>query len=53
MSRMFGLAGIWFAAPTADFIATVLTFILIKREMKQLKQLQIAREEELILAGEK
>ncbi|MDU1911322.1 MATE family efflux transporter [Fusobacterium sp.] len=53
MSRMFGLAGIWFAAPTADLIATVLTFVLIKREMKQLKQLQIAREEELILAEEK
>ena len=53
MSRLFGLAGIWFAAPTADFIATVLTFVLIKREMKQLKQLQIAREEELILASEK
>ena len=53
MSKMFGLTGIWFAAPTSDFIATLLTFVLIKREMKQLKQLQILREEELILASEK
>ena len=40
MSRLFGLTGIWFAAPTSDFISTVITFILIKREMKILKHLQ-------------
>ena len=45
MSRLFGLTGIWFAAPTSDFISTVITFILIKREMKTLKHLQKEQEE--------
>ena len=45
MSRLFGLTGIWFAAPTSDFISTVITFILIKREMKILKHLQKEQEE--------
>ena len=45
MSRLFGLTGIWFAAPTSDFISTVITFILIKREMKTLKQLQKEQEQ--------
>lgn len=45
MSRLFGLTGIWFAAPTSDFISTVITFILIKREMKTLKHLQKKQEE--------
>lgn len=44
MSRLFGLTGIWFAAPTSDFISTVITFILIKREMKILKHLQKEQE---------
>ena len=45
MSRLFGLTGIWFAAPTSDFISTVITFVLIKREMKILKHLQKEQEE--------
>ncbi|MDO4589352.1 MAG: MATE family efflux transporter [Fusobacterium sp.] len=44
MSRMFGLTGIWFAAPTSDFISTAITFILIKKEMKSLKYLQKEQE---------
>lgn len=44
MSRLFGLTGIWFAAPTSDFISTVITFVLIKREMKILKHLQKEQE---------
>lgn len=44
MSRLFGLTGIWFAAPTSDFISTVITFILIKKEMKILKHLQKEQE---------
>ncbi len=40
LAKFFGLNGIWFAAPTSDFIATVITFILIKRELKHLKELE-------------
>ena len=40
MSKMFGVGGIWFAGPTADFIATVVTFIFIKMELKHLKELE-------------
>ena len=41
MSRMFGAIGIWYAAPVADFIATVLTFVLIGRELKNLEHLHM------------
>ena len=44
MSSMIRMPGIWFAAPTSDFISTVITFILIKREMKILKHLQKEQE---------
>ncbi len=36
LPRFFGLAGIWFAFPIADFISTVLTTILLTREIKRL-----------------
>lgn len=52
MSRIFGLNGVWFAAPTSDLIATIITFILIRREMRLLKELQKEQEEALI-SGEK
>lgn len=41
MSKLFGIEGVWFAGPTADFIATVVTFIFIKMELKHLKELEI------------
>lgn len=39
LSKLFGVKGIWFAGPTADFIATVITFIFIKMELKHLNEL--------------
>lgn len=51
MSRMFGVMGVWFAAPTADLISTMLTFFLIKREMRILKGLQ-REQEEARISGE-
>ena len=36
----FGLNGIWYAAPTADSIATLITFILIRKEIKKLDKLE-------------
>ena len=50
MSRMFGMAGIWYAAPVSDFLSAVLTFILIRRELKILKNLLKKRHKELVKA---
>ena len=36
----FGLNGIWYAAPTADSIATLITFILVRKEIKKLDKLE-------------
>lgn len=49
MSKLFGVEGIWFAGPTSDFIATVVTFIFIKMELKHLKELEtrVQNKEEL------
>ena len=40
MSKIFGAVGIWYAGPTSDFIATLITFILIKRELVTLDNLE-------------
>ncbi|WP_068268437.1 MATE family efflux transporter [Caviibacter abscessus] len=37
LSRIFGLNGIWYATPTADLIATLITFVYIMKELKYLK----------------
>lgn len=39
MARTFGAMGIWYAGPTADFLATVVTFILIRKELRNLKEI--------------
>ena len=36
----FGLNGIWYAAPTADSIATLITYILVRKEIKKLDKLE-------------
>ena len=41
MSKLFGVEGVWFAGPTADFIATMVTFSIYKMELKHLKELEI------------
>ena len=40
LAKLFGLNGIWFAAPTSDFIASLLTFILVKKELNHLDKLE-------------
>ena len=52
MSRMFGVMGVWFAAPTSDLISTMITFFLIKREMRLLKVLQKEQEETQVTPAE-
>ena len=49
MSKMFGAIGIWYAAPVSDFIATVLTFNLIKKELNGLKKMdqKVQEDEEM------
>lgn len=52
LPELFGLIGIWFANPAADLTATVITAILIRREMKHLKgQIQIRDQADLVTAG--
>ncbi|WP_300356078.1 MATE family efflux transporter [Fusobacterium sp.] len=50
MSRMFGMAGIWYAAPVSDFISAMFTLILIRRELSTLKILLRKRHKELVKA---
>lgn len=38
LSKIFGLNGIWYATPTADLIATIITFVHIIKELKYLRQ---------------
>lgn len=50
MGKLFGLTGIWFSAPVADFLSTALTYFLIRREMSILKELLRKRHKELVRA---
>lgn len=40
----FGLKGIWYAAPTADSIATLISYILVRKEIKKLNKLEEMKE---------
>ncbi len=53
MSKLFGVGGVWFAGPTADFISAVVTFIFIKMELKHLQELQENLEKENMKTVEK
>ena len=46
LSSIWGLNGVWYASPLSDFIATIVTFILIKRELKHLEYLKSEKERE-------
>lgn len=37
LGKIYGELGVWLAAPIADFLASVITFVMIKREMKNLE----------------
>jgi len=52
LSSKFGVNGVWFATPTADILSAILTFVLLKRELKHLKYLEIEREKELSNVGQ-
>lgn len=49
LSSIWGLDGVWYASPLSDFIATIVTFILIKRELKHLEYLKLEKEREEIV----
>lgn len=38
LPRIFGYEGIWYAFPAADFLAGILTFFMLKHELKLLKK---------------
>jgi Na+-driven multidrug efflux pump len=39
LPKFFGLAGVWAAGPVSDFTASILTLIMISRELKHTKRL--------------
>lgn len=45
LSKKFGVSGVWYAGPTADFISCILTITMIKGELKFLNQ-RIKNEED-------
>lgn len=40
LAKLFGIRGVWYATPVADTLSTLITFILIKRELKHLNNLE-------------
>ena len=40
LPHFFKLNGVWIAGPTSDFISSMITFIFIALEMKNLNQLR-------------
>jgi putative MATE family efflux protein len=40
LSSKFGVDGVWFSTPAADFISTTITFLLLRRELNNLKKLE-------------
>ena len=48
----FGIDGIMFAGPVADFAAFLVTMLLIRREMRHMKELQAGLETEQVQAAE-
>lgn len=44
LSSIWELQGVWFATPVSDFIATIVTFVLIRKELKHLEYLRQEQE---------
>jgi putative MATE family efflux protein len=44
LPRMLGLRGVWIASPLADSLAVMVTAVLITRELRRLRQLEISQE---------
>lgn len=40
LAKLFGMRGVWYATPVADSLSTLITFFLIKQELKHLKELE-------------
>ena len=40
LSKLFGEAGVWLAAPVSDVLSSAITFIMIKKEIKDLNRLE-------------
>lgn len=40
LARLFGLMGVWYATSVADTLSTLVTFILIRKEIKQLNKME-------------
>ena len=49
LPRWLGLWGVWIASPVADSLAVVVTGLLIARELRRLRQLEISQERSTLL----
>lgn len=47
LSKLFGLEGIWYATPVSDSIAAIVTFVLLRREIKNLNRLETQKDEDI------
>ncbi|WP_373601458.1 MATE family efflux transporter [Paraclostridium bifermentans] len=45
LPRIFGLDGVWYAQPVSDFIATVITSIILYKELKSYKKVKVKDQE--------
>ena len=48
LPKFLGLDGVWYAQPVSDFLATVITIIILYREFKS--QQKVNREEQEVIA---
>lgn len=45
LPKFFGLDGVWYAQPVADFLATAITAIILYRELKSYKKVEVKEQE--------
>lgn len=43
LSKNFGVLGIWVAVPCSDFFSVIITALLVKKEMKNLKKIELSK----------
>ncbi|ADL50854.1 MATE family efflux transporter [Clostridium cellulovorans] len=48
LPKFFGLNGIWIAGPVSDFISSIISYVLIAREIKKLNDIKDIRSAELV-----
>ena len=50
LPKFFGLNGVWYAQPIADFIATVITVVILIKELRSYKKDDFVKNEKKLTA---